>query len=144
VTFVHRFGSALNANLHFDEIPSCISPFGSLPRSKSAPGRFVIARFIDGVFSAEAEAVHFHEATVLSREDLAAVQRNVRNRVLRLFARRGLITPEAAAEMRRWGHGGGFSLHAAVRVEATDRKGLRLFLKPTPNRKLDASAAFRL
>ena len=50
VTFVNRFGSALNANLHFDEIPPCISPIGSLPRSKSAPGRFVIVAVIDGVF----------------------------------------------------------------------------------------------
>ena len=78
----------------------------------------------DGVFSAEAETVHFHEATALSHEDIAAVQREVRVRVLRLFARRGLITPEVAAEMRQWKHGGGFSLDAAVRVEATDRKGL--------------------
>jgi hypothetical protein len=26
--------------------------------------------------------------------------------------------------MRQWNHGGGFSLNAAVRIEATDRKGL--------------------
>jgi hypothetical protein len=58
---------------------------------------------------------------VLSHEDLTAVQREVPNCVLRLFARRGLITPEAAG---RWDPGGGFSLHAAVHVEATDRKGL--------------------
>jgi len=44
VTFVHRFGSSLNANPHFDEMPPCISPFGSLPRSKSAPDRFVMVR----------------------------------------------------------------------------------------------------
>jgi hypothetical protein len=44
--------------------------------------------------------------------------------MLRLFARRALITPEAAAEMRRWEHGDGSSLDAAVRIEATDRKGL--------------------
>jgi hypothetical protein len=30
------------------------------------------------------------------------VQRAVRTRVLQLFARRGLIRPEAAAEMRQW------------------------------------------
>ena len=30
VTLVHRFGSALNGNIHFDEIPPCISPSGSL------------------------------------------------------------------------------------------------------------------
>jgi len=48
----------------------------------------------------------------------------VRKRVLRLFERRGLLAREAAAEMRQWGHGGGFSLDAAVRIEARDRKGL--------------------
>ncbi|MGH8477269.1 MAG: transposase zinc-binding domain-containing protein [Methylococcales bacterium] len=41
VTLFHRFGSALSANLHADEIPPCISSFGSLARSQSAPGRLV-------------------------------------------------------------------------------------------------------
>jgi hypothetical protein len=27
-------------------------------------------------------------------------------------------------QMRQWDRGGGFSLNAAVRIEATDRKGL--------------------
>lgn len=40
VTFVHRFGSALNGNIHFH---CCV---------------------IDGVFSAEGEALRFHPATV--------------------------------------------------------------------------------
>jgi len=31
--------------------------------------------------------------------------------------------------MRQWDHGGGFSLNAAVRVEATDRKGLERLLR---------------
>jgi hypothetical protein len=71
--------------------------------SAGAPGLWTLSRFsiackdpnhrpderrvIDGVFSAEVEAVHFHEATVRSHEDTAAVQRNVRNRGL--FARCG-------------------------------------------------------
>jgi hypothetical protein len=101
VTFVHRFGSALNANLHFH------------------------CAIIDGVFSAQDEGVWFHEARWVSDEDIAAVQREVRAQVLRLFARRGLIMPETAAEMRQWDHGGGFSLDAAVRIEATDRKDRR-------------------
>ncbi len=71
-----------------------------------------------------AREFQFHEARRLSDEDTAAVQREVRTRVLRLFARRGIIPPEVAAEMRKWEHGGGFSLNAAVRIEATDRKGL--------------------
>ena len=100
VTFVHRFGSALNANLHFH------------------------CAVIDGVFGAQGERVQFHEARLLCPADIAAVQRAARTRVLRLFARRGLIPPEAAAEMRQWEHGGGFSLEAGVRIEAADRKGL--------------------
>ncbi len=44
VTFVHRFGFAVNAILHFDEIRPFISRFGSLLRSQSAPGRLVIVR----------------------------------------------------------------------------------------------------
>ncbi len=105
VTFVHRFGSALNANLHFH------------------------CAIIDGVFSAHGEGAQFHEALALGQEDIAAVQREVRVCVLRLVARRGLITPEGPAEMRQWEHGGGFSLDAAVRIEATDRKGLERLLR---------------
>jgi hypothetical protein len=100
VTFVHRFGSALNANLHFH------------------------CAIIDGVFSAAGEGVRFHEAMVLTEEDIADVQRAVRARVPRLFKRRGLVEPEAVDALRQWAHGGGFSLNAEVRIEATDRKGL--------------------
>jgi hypothetical protein len=50
------------------------------------------------------------------------VQRAVRTRVLRLFERQGLLTPETVAEMREWEHGGGFYLDAAARIEAMDRK----------------------
>ena len=60
VTFVHRFGSALNANLHFH---CCI---------------------IDGVFSVENEQVQFDEAG-LTDEAVVKVQAQVRERVLRLF-----------------------------------------------------------
>ena len=100
VTFVHRFGSALNANLHFDEIPPCISPFGSLPRSKSAPGRFVIARSSMG-YSAPRRRVHFHEATVLSHEDLAAVQRKSRPPDLIDYAMRAIRRRGAARCLER-------------------------------------------
>ena len=82
-----------------------------------------------GVFGAQGERVQFHEARLLCPADIAAVQRAARTRVLRLFARRGLIPPEATAEMRQWEHGGGFSLDAVVRIEATDRKGLERLLR---------------
>jgi putative transposase len=104
VTFVHRFGSALNANLHFH------------------------CAVIDGVFGAQGERVQFHEARLLCPADIAAVQRAARTRVLRLFARRGLIPPEAAAEMRQWERGGRL-LSPLVRIETTDRKGLERLLR---------------
>ena len=74
--------------------------------------------------------VRFREATALGQEDIAAVQHAGRKRVLRLFERRGLLAPEADGRdaPRQWGHGGGFSLDATVRIEARDRKGLARLL----------------
>lgn len=103
VTFVHRFGSALNGNIHFH---CCI---------------------IDGLFSAEDEVLRFDEAAI-TREAIAKVQAEVRERVLRLFKRRSLLSPEDVEAMRHWAHEGGFSLNADVTVAAWDRAGLeRLF-----------------
>ena len=84
VTFVHRFGSALNGNIHFH---CCI---------------------IDGVFSAKDEAVQFDEAA-LTTEVITGVQAQVRERILRLFKRRELLSPEVVEAMREWGHAGGCS-----------------------------------
>jgi hypothetical protein len=62
VSFVQRFGSALNAHVHFH---CCV---------------------IDGVFAVgEDGQVHFAEAAARTPEDLAAVQQQVRARVLRWF-----------------------------------------------------------
>ena len=41
---VHRFGSALNANLHFDAIHPCISPFGSLRGPNLLPADWSLLR----------------------------------------------------------------------------------------------------
>ena len=46
------------------------------------------------------------------------VQALVRQRVLELFERRGILSSETVAEMQGWGHSGGFSVHAGVRVAA--------------------------
>lgn len=103
VSFVHRFGSALNGNIHFH---CCV---------------------IDGVFSVEEEALRFNKAAITS-ETIMRVQARVRERVLRLFKRRELLSPEAVDGMRELGHEGGFSLNADVTVAAGDRAGLeRLF-----------------
>ena len=67
VSFVHRFGSALNEHLHFH---CCV---------------------IDGVFEPDQgcdEAVRFREA-VLTDADVQWVQARVRQRVLRWFVRQG-------------------------------------------------------
>jgi hypothetical protein len=63
---------------------------------------------IDGVFTAgEGEQVQFCEAASLTPEDLAAVQQQVRARVLRWFARAGPLDPADARDMAGWHQGGG-------------------------------------
>jgi hypothetical protein len=106
VSFVQRFGSALNAHVHFH---CCV---------------------IDGVFAAgEDGQVHFAEAGALTPEDLAAVQQQVRRRVLRWFARAGHLDQADARDMAGWDHGGGFSLDASVRIEGHHRAGLERLLR---------------
>jgi len=84
----------------------------------------------DGVFSLDADGtLRFHPATDLDAPAVSAVQRRIRSRVLRTAVRHGALTAEVAADLARWGHGGGFSLHAAVRIEAEDRAGLERLLR---------------
>jgi hypothetical protein len=106
VSFVQRFGSALNAHTH---LHCCVT---------------------DGVFSLNpAGTLHFHTAAELDAAALSAVQRRIRRRVLRIAVRYGSLTPDVASDLARWGHGGGFSLHAAVLIEAADRAGLERLLR---------------
>jgi hypothetical protein len=65
----------------------------------------------------------------MGEAEVAAVQELVRKRVLALFERRALLTPEAVADMREWEHGGGFSLDATIRIEPNDRAGLERLLR---------------
>ncbi len=128
VSFLHRFGSALNPHVHFH---CCV---------------------LDGVFEAEPEsggAVRFREAVGLSAQEVAAVQAQVRRRVLRWFVRRGWLTDEDRREMQRWAHGGGFSIDAAVRIEGWDRAGLERLLRycarpPFALERLEATGTDRL
>ncbi|HEX9771986.1 MAG TPA: transposase zinc-binding domain-containing protein, partial [Steroidobacteraceae bacterium] len=95
VSFVQRFGSALNAHTH---LHCCVT---------------------DGVFALDAEgALRCYPAADLESYAVGAVQRRLRTRVLRTAVRHGALTPAVAADLARWGHGGGFSVHAAVRIEA--------------------------
>jgi hypothetical protein len=103
VVFIHRFGSALNLHIH---LHACL---------------------IDGLIGRTSEGLTFHPVQ-LDETDITALSQAIRRRVLRLFERRALLSAEAAQAMREWGHGGGFSVHGAVRVHGNDRAGReRLF-----------------
>jgi hypothetical protein len=127
VSFVHRFGSALNEHLHFH---CCV---------------------IDGVFEPDQggeEAVRFREA-VLTDADVQWVQARVRQRVLRWFVRQGYLDKDDAKDMAQWRNGGGFSVDASVRIEADDRAGLERLLRycarpPFALERLEAIDAQRL
>jgi hypothetical protein len=58
-----------------------------LQRSVNALAFHVHACVIDGVYEAEAEDVHFHEAAGLSEAAIARVKERVRRRVLKAFVR---------------------------------------------------------
>ena len=110
VSFIHRFGASLNRHVHYH---CCV---------------------IDGVFEPAEDAgdipqsVRFRPAAELTPEAVAAIAEQVRVRVLRWFARSGLIEPEDVREMLAW-ENSGFSLDAAVRVGAHDRAGLERLLR---------------
>ena len=106
VAFIHRLGSSLNAHLHFH----CV--------------------VIDGVFDATPTGgVVFDAAIGLEANAIAQVQAQVRRRLLRVFVRRGLLPADDAQAMGQWQHGGGFSVDASVRIEATDRTGRERLLR---------------
>ncbi|WPL22773.1 transposase [Thiorhodovibrio frisius] len=72
--------------------------------------------------------MRFLPAAELTPEALAAIAEQVRIRVLRWFARSGLIERDDVREMLAWANSG-FSLDAAVRVGAYDRSGLERLLR---------------
>jgi hypothetical protein len=85
---------------------------------------------LDGVVSGDVEhGVRFHEATSLEAPDAEALARTVQLRVLRWFARRGLLDPATAADMRMWQGTGGFSVDGSVRIEGEDRAGLERLVR---------------
>ena len=106
VSFLQRFGSALNEHWHYHV---CVS---------------------DGVFTdASAGPVEFVPALIDSPVDSAAVQARVRRRVLAAYRRRGWLNADAAANMAQWEHGGGFSVDASVAIHGNDRAGLERLLR---------------
>jgi hypothetical protein len=82
---------------------------------------------LDGVFEAEPDAgasATFRETIGLSAQEVAAVQAQVRRRVLRGFVRWGWLAEGDRQAMQGWAHGGGFSMDAAVRIEGRDKDRL--------------------
>lgn len=109
VSFVHRFGSALNRHVHFH------------------------CGIIDGLFDpGEDGQVRFLHAPALTTAEMAAITEQVRRRVRRWFARSGLLEPEEARDMLGWEHGG-ISLDAGVRIRGPDRPGLERLEQINPH-----------
>jgi hypothetical protein len=98
ISFLHRFGSALNRHVH---LHACVT---------------------DGVFTATdpADGVAFLPARPISPADLAKLTEQVRRRFVRWFRRRRLIDAETAADMLAW-QNSGFSIDSSVRVALADR-----------------------
>lgn len=105
LVFIHRIGALLNAPLHVH----------------------VVA--IGGVFHGEdAETLRFEQAR-LTPDAVQGLQATIRQRIVGLFVRCGLLERADGEAMRRCEHGGGFSLDTSVRVEANDRQGLERLLR---------------
>jgi hypothetical protein len=107
VSFVHRFGASLNRHLHDH---CCV---------------------LDGVFEPlAAGGVQFRQASALALapEAVAAIEAQVRRRVLRWFSRHGLLDPDDARDMLTWDNSG-FSLDASVCIAGHDRAELERLLR---------------
>ncbi len=102
--FVHRFGATLNAHVH---LHLCM---------------------LDGVVAQGWQGLAFRRAEV-DEACVERVQAALRQRVLRLFARRGLLSSETVGVMQGWGHRGGFSVHAGERVASQDSAGRERLLR---------------
>ena len=106
VSFLHRFGSALNPHFHFHLV------------------------VLDGVFAqVPHDTVRFYEATLLDEHHWLDLQRVVQRRVLRYFRARGLLDEADAEGMRSWQGSGGFSIDAAVRIQGDNRAGVERLLR---------------
>ena len=74
-----------------------------------------------GVFEPPATGgVQFRQAAALPPDAVASITEQVRRRVVRWFAHRGLLEPDDARDMLAWEHGG-FSLDASVCIAGHDR-----------------------
>jgi hypothetical protein len=97
VSFLHRFGSALNHHVH---LHACAT---------------------DGVFVPTCDGLPaFLPARLITQADLAALTEKVRRRVVRWFRMQRLLDADAAADMVAR-ENSGFSVDASVRITLIDR-----------------------
>ena len=110
VSFLHRFGSALNHHMH---LHVC-----------ATEGVFVPAA--DGAGCDASPA--FLPARPINQADLAALTERVRRRVIRWFRLTRLLDTAAAADMLTW-ENSGFSVDASVRITLNGIQ-LRVYCQP--------------
>ena len=102
ISFLHRFGSALNHHVH---LHACVTDGVFMPPADGAGGDTAPA---------------FLTARPITQADLAALTERVRRRVIRWFRLAGLLDAAAATDMLAW-ENSGFSIDASVRITLTDR-----------------------
>jgi hypothetical protein len=129
VSFVQRFGSALNRHVHYDENHPGSRASRALPGAQIRSRRIGHCCILHGLFEPlEDGRVRFLHAPALTPEDIVVIGEEVRRRVLRWFARTGRLDAEDARDRLGWDNGG-FSLDAAVRIGGRDRAGLERRLR---------------
>ncbi len=85
ISFIHRFGSSLNAHSHFH----CV--------------------IIEGVFVKDSDSqITFYKISTLTEKDIQAVQERVRLRVLKSFKRSSLLEAHDVENIKTWNGGGSF------------------------------------
>ena len=102
ISFLHRFGSALNRHVH---LHACVTDGVFVPAAAEAGGDTPPA---------------FLTARPITQADLAALTERVRRRVIRWFRLAGLLDAAAATDMLAW-ENSGFSIDASVRITLIDR-----------------------
>jgi hypothetical protein len=102
ISFLHRFGSALNHHVH---LHACVTDGVFVPAADQAGGGTPPA---------------FLPARPITPADLAVLTERVRRRVIRWFRLARLLDAVAAADMLTW-ENSGFSVDASVRITLIDR-----------------------
>ena len=105
VSFVHRFGSALNQHVH---LHACVTDGVFMPTGDETPA--------------------FLPARPITQVHLASLTEKVRRRVVRWFRMQRLLDVAAAADMLAW-ENSGFSIDASVRITLF-RLQLRVYCQP--------------